>query len=67
MNTDLGTRTALNLYRRLIRYGQQLQLTDKEYYFRRVKGEFRRNRSQSDPAAVQFSLMVCVDSVYNTH
>lgn len=55
---ESGARTALNLYRRLMRYGQQLKLTDTAYYNRRVRKEFRRNRSESDPAKIQFQLMV---------
>lgn len=55
---ESSARTALNLYRRLMRYGQQLELTDKSYYNRRVRKEFRRNRDETDPAAVQFQLKV---------
>lgn len=58
MNVESSARTALNLYRRLLRYGQQLQLTEKSYYNRRIRSEFRRNRAETDPTAVQFCLQV---------
>lgn len=56
--SELGARAALHLYRRLLRYGQNLQLTDQTYYLRRVKGEFRRNRQLTDPEQIAFSLKV---------
>lgn len=58
--SDAGARAALQLYRRLLRYGQNLQLTDQTYYLRRVKGEFRRNRKLTDPVQIEFSLKVIV-------
>lgn len=62
MNAEATARTALNLYRRLLRYGQQLQITDKAYYNRRIRSEFRRNRAETDPSAVQFNLRVNIRS-----
>lgn len=56
--SDSGARAALQLYRRLLRYGQNLQLTDQTYYLRRVKKEFRQNRQLTDPAVIEFSLKV---------
>lgn len=35
----------ISLYRALIRYGKQLQYTDKNLYFQRVRREFDKNRS----------------------
>lgn len=49
---------ALSLYRRLLRYGQQLQFTDQTYFNRRIRSEFRRNRIETDPAAILFCLKV---------
>lgn len=34
----------LQLYRQILRYGQQLKLTDKEYFKGRIRDEFKRNR-----------------------
>lgn len=56
--SESGARAALHLYRRLLRYGQNLQLTDQTYYLRRVKGEFRRNRQLTDPVQIDFHLKV---------
>ncbi|XP_042200912.1 MIEF1 upstream open reading frame protein-like [Callorhinchus milii] len=39
------SRTAvLNLYRALLRAGQHLRYTDREYYYSYVKREFRKNQ-----------------------
>ncbi|XP_016968345.1 MIEF1 upstream open reading frame protein [Drosophila biarmipes] len=45
----------LRLYKHLIRYGNHLKLTDKNYFLGRVRHEFRDNRSLTDPAEVEFS------------
>lgn len=58
MSSELGSRAALHLYRRLLRYGQNLQLTDQTFYVRRVKKEFRRNRELTDPVQIEFNLKV---------
>lgn len=34
----------LQLYRALLQYGRTLQLTDQEYFYQRVRGEFEKNR-----------------------
>lgn len=34
----------LALYKTLIRKGRSLQLTDKDYYLRRIRKEFNKNR-----------------------
>lgn len=56
--SELGTQAALHLYRRLLRYGQKLQLTDQSYYLRRVKKEFKLNRQLTDPVQIEFNLKV---------
>lgn len=67
MNAESSARTVLSLYRRLIRYGQQLQLTDKPYYQRRVRSEFRRNRDLTDPVAIDFSIKVILATIHVAH
>ena len=39
---------ALSLYRQLMRYGQKLQFTDKEYFSKRIRGEYEKNKSIGD-------------------
>ncbi|XP_041033721.1 MIEF1 upstream open reading frame protein-like [Carcharodon carcharias] len=34
----------LNLYRALLREGRNLQYTDRDYYYRIIKREFRKNQ-----------------------
>ncbi|KAF5308703.1 hypothetical protein FQR65_LT06064 [Abscondita terminalis] len=36
----------LKLYKHLLRYGQDLQYTDKNYFYRRIKNEFKENRNE---------------------
>lgn len=35
----------LQLYRSLIKYGEQLKLTDKTFFLKKIKNEFRTNKS----------------------
>lgn len=60
MNTPSGSRVALNLYKRLLRYGNQLQLTDKDYYLNRVRSEFHRNKKLKLDKEIEFSLNVII-------
>ena len=41
------------LYRLLLRYGEQLKLTEKTYYFQRIKSEFRKNKRLADQTEIQ--------------
>ncbi|GLV34231.1 uncharacterized protein CBL_00162 [Carabus blaptoides fortunei] len=45
----------LKLYKELLRYGEQLQLTDKEYYVKRIKKEFIKNKELQDLADINYS------------
>ncbi|XP_011202256.2 MIEF1 upstream open reading frame protein [Bactrocera dorsalis] len=45
----------LRLYKHLIRYGNQLQLTDKNYFLGRIRREFREGRGLSDPVQIEFN------------
>ncbi|XP_023319833.1 probable peptide chain release factor C12orf65, mitochondrial [Eurytemora carolleeae] len=44
------------LYKQLIRYGQQLQYTDKHFFYRRIRAEFEQNKNLQDKQAIQFQL-----------
>ena len=35
----------LSLYRNILRYGQSLEYTNKEYFYKRLRGEFKRNKN----------------------
>ncbi|XP_065200140.1 mitochondrial ribosome and complex I assembly factor AltMIEF1 [Planococcus citri] len=47
-------RKIILLYRDLLKYGRNLQLTDKEYFMSRVKNEFKQNKNLEDPAEIEF-------------
>lgn len=53
----------LKLYKDLLRYGQQLRLTDKAYFCGRIKKEFKKNKSLTDPSDIQFNFEV----IFLTH
>ena len=40
------------LYRALLKYGEQLKFTDKEFYSKRIKSEFNKNKSLNDPEQI---------------
>uniref|UniRef100_A0A1Q3G356 Complex 1 LYR protein domain-containing protein n=1 Tax=Culex tarsalis TaxID=7177 RepID=A0A1Q3G356_CULTA len=48
-------RLVLRLYRNLQRYGSQLQLSDQDYFRRRIRTEFIQNRELSDPKEIEFA------------
>lgn len=48
----------LRLYKHLIRYGNQLQLTDKSYFLGRVRREFRENREETELHKIEFYFKV---------
>ena len=45
-----------SLYRRLLRYGQSLRFTDKDYFAARVRDEFERSRHHKDKAQIDFAV-----------
>ncbi|KAK4875424.1 hypothetical protein RN001_011846 [Aquatica leii] len=45
----------LKLYKNLLRYGQDLRYTDKQYFYRRIKREFKENRRLVDETEIQFN------------
>jgi len=52
----MSYREVLGLYRQLVRYGQNLTLTDKDYFYRRIRFEFERYRNTSDPRIIEKQL-----------
>lgn len=48
----------LRLYKHLIRYGNQLQLTDKSYFLGRVRREFRDNSNEIEQDKINFCFKV---------
>lgn len=48
----------LRLYKHLIRYGNQLQLTDKNYFLGRIRREFKEGRTLNDPLQIEFNFKV---------
>lgn len=48
----------LKLYKDLLRYGQNLTFTDKEYYSKRIRREFKKNRSLETPSDIEFNFEV---------
>ena len=53
----------LSLYRQLLRKGKQLKFTDKDYYFKRMRVEFEKNRALSDKSEIEHNIQVN-DNVY---
>lgn len=47
------------MYKDLLRYGQQLKLTDKDYFSKRIKSEFRKNINLSDGKDISYNFEVC--------
>lgn len=45
----------LKLYKDLLRYGQDLQFTDKQYFYRRIKKEFKKNKTLTEPKDISFN------------
>ena len=41
----------LTVYRRLLRHGATLQLTDADFYRRRIRDEFKQSKDVTEPAA----------------
>ena len=58
MSVSPSSRKVLLLYKDLLRYGKNIQLTDKEYYVNRVRKEFRQNKSLQNPEDIEFQYMV---------
>lgn len=46
----------LSLYRQMLRKGRQLQYTDKEFYFRRIRNEVEKARDLVDKAQIDHQI-----------
>jgi hypothetical protein len=54
-------RQVLQLYRDLLRYGRQLQLTDKDYFVCRIRKEFKKAKNIENAEDIKFYYQVsCV-------
>ncbi|KAL5007385.1 hypothetical protein ScPMuIL_016191 [Solemya velum] len=50
------SKEVLSLYRMCLRKGRQLQFTDKNYYYRRIRSEFDKNRNLSSEEEVKLNI-----------
>lgn len=48
----------LRLYKHLIRYGNQLQFTNKNYFLQRIREEFRKNSSLNSSEDIEYHFKV---------
>lgn len=48
----------LKLYKDLLRYGEELNLTDKKYFKQRIRDEFRKNKNLQDDNEIIFCFEV---------
>lgn len=48
----------LRLYKNLLKYGEQLQLTDKWYYMNRIRHEFKANKKLKTAEEIEFCFKV---------
>jgi hypothetical protein len=51
-------RQVLQLYRDLLRYGRQLQFTDKDYFARRIRKEFKKAKNIENAEDINFNYQV---------
>jgi len=47
---------ATHLYKQLLRYGQTLKLTDRNYFYRRIRFEFEKNSILQEQQELVFQL-----------
>lgn len=48
----------LKLYKNLLRYGEQLKFTNKNYFARRIRKEFKKNKDLTDESAINLRFEV---------
>lgn len=61
------SRQVLQLYRNLMRYSKELKFTDQEYFRRRVRKEFRLNKSLETKADIEFNIKVISSPVMHSN
>ncbi|XP_017762279.1 PREDICTED: uncharacterized protein LOC108552313 [Eufriesea mexicana] len=49
-------RSILKLYKDLLRYGDNLKYTDKEYFQARIRENFKQNKHITDQVEIEFQL-----------
>lgn len=57
MNTPTSQQV-LRLYKHLIKYGNQLKLTDQSYYLKRIRKEFKECKTLTSPVEITFNFEV---------
>lgn len=57
--SGLHRQQILRLYKDILRYGQQLQYTDKSYFYQRISDEFKKNKNESESTQMNFLYEVC--------
>ena len=55
----------LRLYKNILRYGQNLKYTDKNYFQSRIRANFRENKALSDKKSIQFQIEVISYSIHS--
>lgn len=48
----------LKLYKDLLRYGETLQYTDKDFFTKKIRKEFKKNRSLEDTSEIDVNYKV---------
>lgn len=49
-------REVISLYKSLLRYKSGLQYTDKDYFYRRIRYEFEKNKYLASESDIQFQI-----------
>lgn len=55
--------TVLKLYKDLLRYGENLKYTDKEYFRFRIRKNFKQNKDLIDQTEIDFQLQVNIHKI----
>lgn len=55
--------TVLKLYKDLLRYGENLKYTDKEYFRFRIRKNFKQNKHLTDQTDIDFQLQVNIHKI----
>lgn len=52
------SKKVLQLYRQLLKYGNQLQYTNQNYFKNRIRTEFRQHKELESPTEIEFEVKV---------
>lgn len=61
------SREVLQLYRKLLRYSQELKFTDQSYFRRRVRKEFILNKDLQSESDIEYSIKVFLKLKIQNH